>query len=261
MFGEAVANSVPASAYFAENNMVVPFKHNAQGIIDFPVNGAILNSLNQRYGWTEGVSKLYMTLSQDFLYKDPMRNSIFLDNHDSNRFFSMIGEDLRKYKMGLGLLLTLRGIPQVYYGMENLTKSFMDPNDAAVRKDFPGGWINDSIDKFNPLQLNAKEKEAFDYFKKLANFRKSSLAMAKGTLKQFIPLNGVYVYFRIHKEQILMCVLNTNDTDTELKTDRFAEVMSGYPILVDQLNDRNFKANSSINIPAMSFQLFELKNK
>ncbi len=261
MFGEAVANSVPASAYFANNNLVVPFKHNAQGIIDFPLNSAILNSLNQRFGWTEGVTKIYMTLSQDFLYKDPMRNSIFLDNHDGNRFFSMVGEDVRKYKMGLGLLLTLRGIPQVYYGMENLTKNFMDPNDAAVRKDFPGGWNNDTLNKFNPENLNSKEREAFDYFKKMANFRKSSLAIGKGTLKQFIPQNGVYVYFRIHKEQVLMCVLNTNDTDTDLKLDRFAEVLNGVSFLDDVLNIKKVQVASSINIPSMSFQLYELKNK
>ena len=261
MFGEAVANSVPASAYFAKNNLVVPFKHNAQGIIDFPLNSAILNSLNQRFGWTEGVTKIYMTLSQDFLYKDPMRNSIFLDNHDGNRFFSMVGEDVRKYKMGLGLLLTLRGIPQVYYGMENLTKNFMDPNDAAVRKDFPGGWNNDTLNKFNPENLNSKEREAFNYFKKIANFRKSSLAIGKGTLKQFIPQNGVYVYFRMHKEQVLMCVLNTNDTDTDLKLDRFAEVLNGVSFLDDVLNNKKIEIASSINIPSMSFQLYELKNK
>jgi len=261
MFGEAVANSVPASAYFAENNLIVPFKHNAQGIIDFPLNSAILNSLNQRFGWTEGVTKIYMTLSQDFLYKDPIRNSIFLDNHDGNRFFSMVGEDLRKYKMGLGLLLTLRGIPQVYYGMENLTKNFMDPNDAAVRKDFPGGWNNDTLNKFNPENLNSKERDAFDYFKKMANFRKSSLAIGKGTVKQFIPQNGVYVYFRMHKEQVVMCVLNTNETDTSLKLDRFAEVLNGVSILDDVLNNKKIEIASSINIPSMSFQLYELKNK
>ncbi len=259
MFGEAVANSVPASAYFAENNMNVAFKHNAQGLLDFPLNSAILNALNQKNGWTEGVTRLYMTLSQDFLYKDPMRNPIFLDNHDSNRFYSMIGEDLRKYKMGIGLLMTLRGIPQVYYGVENLTKNFMDPNDAAVRKDFPGGWLNDSINKFNPENLTSKEREAFNYFKLLANYRKSSLPISKGSLKQFIPQNGVYVYFRIHEEQILMCVLNTNETDMQLQTDRFVEVMSESNMLLDVLNGEKLSNTISILMPPMSFRLFELK--
>jgi len=200
-----------------------------------------------------------MTLSQDFLYKDPMRNSIFLDNHDSNRFFSMIGEDIRKYKMGIGLLFTLRGIPQVYYGTENLTKNFMDPNDAAVRKDFPGGWMNDSINKFDPNNLDANAKQAFYFFKNLANYRKSSLAITKGKLKQFIPQNGLYVYFRMYNDQVLMCVLNTNESDTELKTERFQEILSGKKMLVDVLDHKNTLMTSSIIIPSMTFKLFEIQ--
>jgi len=208
VFGEAWTNSVPASAYFTQNNINAPFKHQIKGVTDFPLSNAIYDALNQLFGWNEGVSKLYTTLSQDFLYKDPMTNCIFLDNHDMNRFFSMVGEDLDKYKMGLGLLLTTRGIPQVYYGTEILMKNYKDPNDAAVRKDFPGGWTNDSINKFNMANLNSKEREAYDFFSKLARFRKSSPAIASGRLKQFIPQNGVYVYFRIHRDQKLMCVLN-----------------------------------------------------
>jgi glycosidase len=137
----------------------------------------------------------------------------------------------------------------------------MDPNDAAVRKDFPGGWINDTINKFKAQNLNPKEKEAFDYFKKIANFRKSSLAIGKGTLKQYIPQNGVYVYFRKHNNQVLMCVLNTNENDTALKPDRFQEVLNGYSFMYDVVNDKNIPMASSINLPSMSFQLYELKTK
>ena len=88
VFGEAVSNSVSATAYFSKNNINSPFKHNLQGVLDFPISHSILDAVNQNFGWNEGVSKLYTTLAEDFLYKDPMRNCIFLDNHDTNRFFS-----------------------------------------------------------------------------------------------------------------------------------------------------------------------------
>jgi glycosidase len=117
------------------------------------------------------------------------------------------------------------------------------------------------LNKFNPENLDSKAREAFEYFKKMANFRKSSLAIGKGTLKQFIPQNGVYVYFRLHKEQVLMCVLNTNDTDTDLMLNRFTEVLNGVSTVVDVMNNKKIQVASSINIPSMSFQLYELKNK
>src|SRR5439155_231785 len=56
------------------------------------------------------VDDLYQVFSNDFLYKDPMNNVIFLDNHDMTRFYSETGEDFDKLKMGIGCLLTQRGI-------------------------------------------------------------------------------------------------------------------------------------------------------
>lgn len=259
VFGEAWTNTVPASAYFTENNLDVPFKHKIKGVTDFPLNSALYNALNDNFGWTDGVTKLYMTLSQDFLYKDPFTNCIFLDNHDMNRFFSMVGEDLAKYKMGLGMLMTLRGIPQVYYGTEVLMKNYKDPNDAAVRKDFPGGWKTDSINKFNTTELNQKETEAFTYFKKLANYRKNSAVLAKGSLKQFIPQNGIYVYFRKLGDQTIMCVANTNKTKSSFKLDRFKESLGDYNTMLEVISEKGERIPIELEIPAQGFMIYELK--
>ncbi|MFN5374800.1 MAG: glycoside hydrolase family 13 protein [Chitinophagaceae bacterium] len=259
VFGEAWTNTVPSSAYFTENNLDAPFKHKIKGVTDFPLNSAMYNALNDNFGWTDGVTKLYMTLSQDFLYKDPYTNCIFLDNHDMNRFFSMVGEDLSKYKMGLGLLMTLRGIPQIYYGTEVLMKNYKDPNDAAVRKDFPGGWKSDSVNKFNVTGLNSKENEAFSYFKKLANYRKTSAVLAKGSLKQFIPQNGVYVYFRKLGDQTIMCVANTNKVKSTIKTDRFKEAIGDYNTMLEVMTEKGERIPVDLEIPAQGFLMFELK--
>lgn len=260
VFGEAWTNTVPASAYFTQNNINAPFKHQIKGVTDFPLNSALYDGLNQPFGWTEGINKVYMTLSQDLLYKDPMTNCIFLDNHDMNRFYSMVGEDLSKYKMGLGMLLTMRGIPQVYYGTEILMKNYKDPNDAAVRKDFPGGWSSDPTDKFKISSLEPKEKEAFSYFQQLAIFRKNSPAIKKGALKQFIPQNGVYVYFRLHEEQKLMCIVNTSADEVSISMDRFNEVLTGSSHLLNALTGNVITKPSILAIPSKSFQIFELKN-
>lgn len=259
VFGEAWTNTVPASAYFTENNLDVPFKHKIKGVTDFPLNSALYSALNDNFGWTDGVTKLYMTLSQDFLYKDPYTNCIFLDNHDMNRFFSMVGEDLAKYKMGLGMLMTLRGIPQIYYGTEVLMKNYKDPNDAAVRKDFPGGWSKDSSNKFNAVELNPTERDAFNYFKKLANYRKNNPVLAKGILKQFIPQNGVYVYFRKLGDQTIMCVANSNKSKTSIKLDKFKEALGEYNTMLEVFSEIGQRIPETLEIPAQAFLMFELK--
>lgn len=260
VFGEAWTNTVAGSAYFTQNNMNTAFKHQIKGVTDFPLQAAIMDLLNQPFGWNEGIMKVYTTLSQDFLYKDPFTNCIFLDNHDMNRFFSMAGESMNKYKIGLGLLLTTRGIPQVYYGTEILMKNFKDPNDAAVRLDFPGGWQSDNTDKFSASGRSEREQEAFDFFKSLAQFRKGSPALTKGKLIQFIPKNGVYVYFRVSDKHKIMCVVNTSNKEENIQMSAFSEMVSQNKVLLDILNKKTITINqNSIAIPPVSFHVFELK--
>ena len=209
VFGEAWVQSVTNSAYFCENNIAVPFKHNSQGVTDFPLYFATNDLLNQNYGWNEGANKFYQVLAQDVLYKNPMRNCIFLDNHDLDRFYSVIGEDFSKYKMAINLLLTQRGIPQLYYGSEILMKNFKNPTDAEVRRDFPGGWPGDAVNKFTAAGRTAQENEAFGYIKALANFRKTATAIGSGKLMQYLPKDGVYTYFRYDKNQTVMVISHT----------------------------------------------------
>lgn len=259
VFGEAWTNTVTGAAYFSQNNLQSPFKHNLQGVTDFPMNGAILDAVNQKADFTQGVNRLYMTLAQDVLYKDPMRNCIFLDNHDMNRSLSMVGEDLSKYKMALGLLLTQRGIPQLYYGAEIAMKNFKNPTDAEVRKDFPGGWAGDSTNKFSASGRTAMEQDVFSYVRKLALFRQSSSAIGSGKLMQYIPQDGAYVYFRYDGKQTIMCILNSGDKDITLKTSRFVERLKGASAYKDIMSGQTTLLSDALLAPARSFQILEIK--
>lgn len=213
VFGESWVNSTVANAYFTQNNMNTPFKHNAKGMLDFQVCFAILAGMNEAPGWTNGVGKIYTTLSQDILYKNPMNNCIFFDNHDMDRVFSVVDEDWKKMKMGFNWLLTLRGIPQLYYGTEVLMKNKKVNSDAAVREDFPGGWAEDKPkeNRFTKQGRSDKQDEAFEYLSRLAHFRKNSSAITTGKTMQFIPKDGLYIYFRYVASQTVMVVSNTSD--------------------------------------------------
>ena len=226
--GENSMPNVVNSAYFSQNTVAFPFKHNLMGTLDFPLCYAMLDGLKQNYGWNDGVMKVYNMLATDGVYKDPMRNGIFLDNHDFDRYYSVIGEDINKYKMGITWLLTLRGIPQLYYGTEILMKNFKDPSDAEVRRDFPGGWAADATNKFIAANRTLQENEAFDYVKALANFRKKSPAIKTGKLMQYVPQDGVYVYFRYDNNQTIMVVSNTAKDEKKISIERFAERTKGF---------------------------------
>ena len=258
-FGEAWVNSVPASAYFCRNNMNIPFKHSLLGVTDFPVSFAMLESLRKNYGFTDGVNRLYMTLSQDMLYQDPMHNCIFFDNHDMNRFFSEVGEDYSSFEMGMGLLLTMRGIPELYYGTEILMKNFKNPSDAMVREDFPGGFPGDVLNKFERKGRTGLENKAVDYISKLASFRKTSTALGSGKLMQYVPVNGLYVYFRYNEKQNIMCVLNTDSLSRTIDFNDYSERTKGFGTATDVMLNKNQNSRKKMNIPARKIVILELK--
>ncbi|MCG9900201.1 MAG: alpha-amylase family glycosyl hydrolase [Hydrotalea sp.] len=258
LFGETWVHGVVNQAFFCENNLQIPFKSNLQATTDFQtLLYGIQPALNEPFGWTEGVNKLYITLTQDLLYKDPMQQVIFLDNHDIPRFYSVVGKDLKKYKMAMAWLMTCRGIPQLYYGNEVLMEGFTSPNDGYVRKDFPGGWKGDQKNAFTGSGLTAEEKDMQDYIAKLAHFRKQSTAITRGKMLQFVPKDGLYVYFRYDNNQVLMCVMNTSAKDMNVQFSDYAEMTKNFQKGTDIIS--NEQIGTVFSIPAMTMKVIELK--
>jgi neopullulanase len=249
MFGETWVHGVPNQSYFCQNNYNIPFKSNLQATTDFQTLWGITDAMTKDFGWTDGVNNLYTTLAQDFVYKDATRQVVFLDNHDMNRFFSTVGENVDKYKSSLTWLLTCRGIPQIYYGDEIATTGFTSPNDGYVRLDFMGGWKNDKVNKFTIEGRTQKDQEIYQHLATLANYRKGSSALTSGKLMQFVPQDGLYVYFRYDNNQTVMVVLNTAKTEKEVVINDFAERTAGFTKCKDAITKKemdlqNFKLGS-----------------
>ena len=257
VFGEAWVNSIIGNAYFTRNNIASPFKHNARGVIDFQTCFAMLAGMNEPFGWTAGVNKIYMTMAQDVVYQQPMNNCIFLDNHDMDRVFSVVGEKWQKLKMGINWLLTLRGIPQLYYGTEVLMKNFKSTTDAMVREDFPGGWTNDQVNKFTAAGRTPVEDSAFNYISALARFRKTAPALTTGKTMQFIPKQGVYIYFRYTTGQTIVVIANTGSETVTPDWNNMQERTKGYSRLKDVVSGKTVSMTGFSIQPGESF-VFEL---
>ena len=257
--GENAVNNIYSQAYHVKNNINLPFKANLPSANDFVLEGAILEGLNQNFDWGKGFNKIYSVLSNDALYQNPDLNMTFLDNHDHDRFYSIVGEDMNKYKLGIGFLLTTRGVPQLYYGTENLTKNFKNPSDAEVRKDFEGGWADDKVNKFLASGRTEKENEAFNFVKKLANYRKNSEALTTGRLTQYLPMDGIYAYFRHTKDKSVMVIMSQNKEDRNLDTNRFMENIQGYISMKNVMTEELISDLKTLKISANSFTILELQ--
>ncbi|OQP41000.1 alpha-amylase [Niastella yeongjuensis] len=258
LFGETWVHGIPNQSFFARNKYDIPYKSNLPGVTDFQLNlYGIVPALTQAVGWTEGVNRLYLTTTNDFVYADPGKNVIFLDNHDISRFFSVVGEDIAKQKMGIAWLLTFRGIPQLYYGTEILMKNFADP-DGLVRLDFPGGWSGDAANKFEPGGRTPAENDVYNYVRTLANYRKTSPALTTGKLMQYVPEDGVYVYFRYTAVQTVMCVMNPADQVKEIDMHRFGERTKPFTKARNIIDGVTADINNKLKVPAKTLWVGEL---
>ncbi len=229
-------------------------------VTDFQIHFAIRDAFNQGFGWETGVMKLYYALSQDRLYSDPMKNVIFLDNHDIGRIYSTLGEDLSNLKMAYAYLMTTRGIPQVYYGTELAFKQGPGAwGDGAKRADMPGGWAGDSRSVFTSEGRTTEENDMLNYVSKITNWRKTSNAIKHGKLIHFVPENNVYVYFRFTENERVMVIMNMNDSEASISKQKHIEMLRGYTFGVDVMSGKNINLNGDFRVPAKTTTVLTIK--
>jgi glycosidase len=236
------------------------YSSNLPSVTDFPLSLATHRAFNEPDGWTEGVARFYTILSQDFLYADPFRNVIFLDNHDLTRFFTQTGMRPEIYRMALSFILTTRGIPQFYYGTEIAMKGDKNMGDGFLRQDFPGGWQGDTKNAFTGQNLDQTEQDAYAFTKKLLNWRKGKGVILSGKLKQYIPENNLYVYFRYNDNESVMVILNNSEKDERIITkEKYLEAMDGFSRGTEVITGKEIDDLTSFRIAPKTAMIIELK--
>ena len=158
--------------------------------------------------------------------------------------------------MAMSFILTTRGIPQIYYGTEIIMESTADHGE--LRRDFPGGWKGDKVNAFSRKGLSNKEIEAQKYLKTLLNWRKKSLAITNGKLIHYPPKDGVYVYFRLFDNELVMVLINNNKNKTRVDLERFYEVLKNNKNGTSVINNTKYNLKEKISLDKKSVLILEV---
>jgi glycosidase len=257
--GETWEQEETHTAYW-ENGSLISDGYNSHlpSVTDFPMQMALKDAFNEKEGWTTGLNRLYYILAQDFIYPDPFSNVIFADNHDLTRFYTDIGEDLNKFKMAMAFLLTTRGIPVIYYGTELLMTGDKSKGDGFIREDFPLGSWKLTVSSQQPA-VSSQQLEASQYLRTLLNWRKGSDVIHHGKLKQFIPQDGIYIYFRYDEKDAVMIVINKNTESRKPDLSRFREVLKDYRAGKDVVTGKAFILADGMEVPGETALVLELE--
>jgi glycosidase len=177
-------------------------------VFDFPLCHALREVVIQG----APIDKIVEVLRHDELYPHPETLVTFIGNHDDRRFVSEKGSDLTKLKAAFSLLLTLRGIPQIYSGDEIGIEGGDDPDN---RRDFPGGFSGDQHNAFTASGRSAREQDVFAHVQSLLALRKRHSALRTGRQWNIGWDNTYYAFLReSERDQERLLVIYNNAPST-----------------------------------------------
>lgn len=235
-------------------------------VMDFVLHGALRKALTEPDTQNTGLARLYESLVNDQLYPDAGNLMLFEGNHDTPRLASIFDDDPALVRMALVYVLTMKRVPQLYYGTEVLMTGSKKINSFdAFRSDFPGGWAGDTVNAFSGAGLTSAQAAAQSWLRRLLNWRKTQPVIHHGALKHFRPEDGTYVYFRYDAKDtakgMVMVVLNKASEERVLSAERFREFLAPDAAGTDILTGARLALGKSIAVPARSSLVVQLDSR
>ena len=258
--GEAWLNN-PIGTAFWQQDSKVNNKKNTQlkTVMDFKLMGLSHSAFSEETGdWGGGLYNIYEHMSYDYIYPDIYHVLRFLDNHDTDRFLKEMPSDLLTYKQAITFLLTIPGIPQLYYGTELLMHGSKGRSDGDIRLDVPGGWADDKENHFTKEGRSDLQNEAFSFLQKILKWRNGNDIIANGKMKHYAVQNGVYLYERYLDNKKVVVVMNGTTKDVEIELDRYAETLGDNPQGLDVVSNQTIQLSNPLTLTPRQTIILEL---
>ena len=220
-----------------------PIQFAIAGTPEFFVRNSADSSLKYSLNANHIVKQVNQTLQ-----KIPQGNYYisFLENHDTERFASVVKNDQRKIACGAILNLLLPGIPSIYYGQElgvtgQIGNWGFDANHIPVREAFPwtpnpdhagtavfykgtGSWWDQSYfrtGESEKIALSVQQKDTtsiWNLYRRLIDFRKTNRAITEGNFNQIQTGSpDILAFSRETSDEKVIVMLNLSENTVTIK--------------------------------------------
>lgn len=255
--GETWVSDPPYTAAWQKDSKISQRNSYLKTVMDFSFHAKINQAKYENTdGSGNGMNRIYENFVYDYLYPNPSSVMAFVENHDTDRFLGN-GRDTTALKQAMAILLTVKRIPQLYYGTEILMNGTKEKTDGYVRKDFPGGFPGDDHNVFTAGGRTPEENAMFTWLSRLLHWRQGNDVITKGSQTQFIPYNGVYVIARRYNGKNVMTVVNGTSRTTEFAVKRYAEVIGHNTEAKDVLTDRTVSLTDDTQLEPRKVMILE----
>lgn len=268
--GEVSIGDATVNAYFAGGRTLAGVDTHLTTPFDYPLYYTLLNVLVKG----QPMSQLEEGLRLDWLYPHPEALVPFIGNHDQLRFLSQPNATPALLRLGFGLLMTLRGMPELYSGDEIGMLGGADPDN---RRDFPGGFPGDKADTFTAAGRTAAQNAMHDWVAALGSLRAKTPALQGGRQQTLLAGDSSFVFVRMPGGSTSACgsgseagsvlVALNRDAAAHALTIPVAETaLAGCTGLTPTLGDQGTGAAPSISsgavtvsLPPFGFEVYALR--
>ena len=226
-------------------------------MMDFPLNDSILKAVAESEAWNTGLTRVYQTLANDFVYANADNLVIFPDNHDMSRVFSQVNESVSATKMALAMIATLRGIPQIFYGTEILMHNRGTESHGVIRSDFPGGWAGDNANARTGEGLSEEQLEFQQWTRQLLNWRRQQVAVHKGDFRHKAPVDGLYAYSRTYEGNTVLVLVNNLDVSRDVPRAEVIELTGDSSLWIEALGSKSIDFSEAVAVPPKSVLILQ----
>lgn len=254
--GENFNSDPTVVAYFLGGRVTDGIDSGLNTAFDFPLMSAIRDVI----GKNAPVTKITDTLRRDWIYPNPYRLVPMLGNHDTNRVVTELGGSTTALKNAAALLLTMRGIPQLYYGDEIGMPGGGDPE---CRRDFPGGFPGDGDNAFTAAGRTPEQQDVFDWTQRLLKLRQQHPALtAMGSHLNLSVDDTSYVFLRESGEDRVMVAFNNSDSPKKASLAVLHPALASantWTVLLGNATASQEPGKLTVDMPAKSVTLIQAK--
>lgn len=263
--GEVTTGDPTVNAYFAGGRKLGGVDTHLTTPFDYPMYYALLDVLVRG----KPMSQLEETLRKDWLYPHPEALVPFISNHDQPRFLSQPGATPALLRLGLGLVLTLRGMPELYAGDEIEMRGGEDPDN---RRDFPGGFPGDAANAFTVAGRSTEQNSMHDWIAALGSLRSQSAALQSGMMQTLVSGTSTFAYVRTLAARnacsvggAMLIVVNRDASPSSIEVPVANTALAGCHALIPTLGDRQptdqpiTGTTVTVKLPAFGFEVFKLR--
>ena len=172
-------------------------------------------------------------------------------------------------RLGFGLLMTMRGMPELYAGDELAMEGGEDPDN---RRDFPGGFAGDAANAFTAEGRTPAQNQMHDWVATLGQLRGQSAALESGTMQTLVAGKTSFAYVRTMATNGTACsvpgsllmVMSREAAPATVEVPVTGTALAGCGSLVPVAGDGEGKVlvdgpKAMVPLPAFGFAIFAVR--